>query len=190
MSTTVPTPTRPRAGRVLRFFPVLGWLWFAWVMPYCTNPSWPFDVQLAQLGSAMLLGLVWLVLFCAIREHLPAQRRFAQLLWWLSAPFALALASYLAFSGRGVALRLALYESAVRAYVDRVPPGTRDEPAARVGLFWVEQTWEYEGAVFLFTGQGFIDSHGIAYIPQGKGCPRRILAYPLYGDWYEFTWHF
>jgi hypothetical protein len=54
----------------------------------------------------------------------------------------------------------------------------------------VEERRDCDGGVFLFTGPGFINWHGVAYIPAGKGAPPRNYPRHLYGDWYLFTWHF
>jgi hypothetical protein len=60
-----------------------------------------------------------------------------------------------------------------------------------VGLFLVEGIEEFQGAIFLYTSNGFINRYGIAYVPPGTELPpRRFLIKNLSGNWYSFGWRF
>ena len=109
----------------------------------------------------------------------------------MAVPTAGALGFALAVTDWGLALRVALCEGTLCSYVDGVLPGAKPDRTPRwVGLFRVEETQEYGGAVYLYTSRSFLNRHGVAYIPPGGNPAPRIGVHHLYGSWYSFVWRF
>jgi len=82
-------------------------------------------------------------------------------------------------------------EESLQSYVASVPAGALPDRTRRwVGLFRVEETEEYGGAIYLYTSHGFLDRHGIAFLPPGTTPAPRMSVRHLFGPWYNFTWRF
>jgi hypothetical protein len=113
--------------------------------------------------------------------------------WCLTAVAPIAVGLILWFTDIGFSFRFALSKSALDDYVanaNREEMKFWNDPR-RVGLFLVDGVEEYEGAVFLYTSNGFLNRYGIAYVPSGQNPPpRRFLIKNLSGPWYTFGWHF
>jgi hypothetical protein len=112
--------------------------------------------------------------------------------YWLLAGIAVACGSSLGISDFGLKARLAVCEPWLADYVTAVAPGTVRKERVMVCLFRVDETKEYQGAVYLYMGWGFMEREGLVYFP-GAGKPPnpgRIRTEHLYGPWYRFRWRF
>jgi hypothetical protein len=116
-------------------------------------------------------------------------------IWWLSAAVAGGFGIFLSFTTIGLQLRIALSESALTDYALQVVKngGEFSHKPRPVGLFFVDGEEQYEGVVFLYTSQSFINREGVAYVPPGVNAPQQIPRHrlrPLYGPWYICYWLF
>jgi hypothetical protein len=179
---------RQKAGPVLRYFPVLGWLWLLGMLPFCVDAGYDDFLMAVYLTSGSLIGIFWCFLFFRAIGQLPVCREWVGWLWWVwwwTVPLAGFLGVYAKGSDQGLIARVALSESALNAYVANIPPAFSDETPRRVGLFWVQGTQERSGAVLLYTSRGG-NRYGLAYVPSGKGPHPLIRVRHLYGPWYAF----
>jgi hypothetical protein len=166
---------------------VAAWGWLVAALPFLSDAACNTFVELGLLASGALIGLAWVVLTALRLSLLPGSFRWQ----WLSVPLAGILGFALLVTDWDLAVRVALSESALRRHVESVPPDApSDETQRWIGLFHVEETEEYDGAVYLFTCQSFINRHGVAYIPPGSKVAPRMRVSHLYGSWYSFEWRF
>jgi hypothetical protein len=169
---------------MFRLLPPLAWFWLTAAIPFVTNVSMDFMAFLALVGSGITIGVLWLIITVA-------SFRARMTLWWLSVPVAGLLGVLLATTGYGVTLRVLASEPWLKAYAEEVQAAPGKTWDARwVGLFYVDETEEYNGVVYLYTATGFINRYGIAFNPRAKESARRIGVWPLYGPWCGFVWRF
>jgi hypothetical protein len=163
------------------------WIWFLFALLYFTDAACPFTAFLALAGSGFLLGVAWFVL-TAVWPHLV---RYPACFLWLTVPLVGLLACVLLLTGIGFVLRVALSEGALRECVANTAAagGPKGGPS-RVGLFQVEEVMVYREGVYFYTTWGFLDRHGVAYLPPGSELAPRIGVRHLYGRWYSFKWRF
>jgi hypothetical protein len=176
------TPAGTNAA-IHRTHAALAWSWLLVATPFVTDIDCDLFIGLILFFSWCVLAVVWLGLGYEAR---PLSR------WWLSAGLAGCLGPALTFTDAGLAARVALCRPWLDAYAEGVAPGTHDFPEEphRVGLFLVDGTEEYDGAVLLYSG-GFINRTGIAYVPEGQEPPAHLLhVRRLTGQWYGFVWKF
>jgi hypothetical protein len=179
----------PRLAGV-RLLAAFAWVWLLVALPEVTNAAGTFPLDLCLALIWLVLAVAWFILpFVSpggVRSG-PWRR------WWLAAGVAGAIGLVFGLTDMGLRARLFLCEAEVAAYVTCVDPGTHEhfEPPESVGLFRVDETEEYGGAVLLYTQGGFIDRYGVAYVPPGAGLPpgTRVERH-LYGNWYHFKWKF
>ena len=176
---------KPAWGTLSTFY-LASLAWLLLSLPYLTDAGVDFYAWLIIAGGFVVIGGGWTLFFVLRLLTLRAPSA-----WWLVPPLALAAGYAIGTTDAGLALRLALCEPRLRAYAEAVPPGdaVAHEPE-RVGLFSVDEAWEHEGAVYLFTSWGFLNRHGVAYNPDGARPPERIRTHHLFGPWYQFTWGF
>jgi hypothetical protein len=174
------------ASRGVRVLAVLAWLWLATALPFLTNTGCDLLVGLWLVASWILLGTIWLAVS-------PLCWRVG-LWWWLSAGVAGCLGLLFSFTNVGLVLRVILSESSLTAYASEVMPDNASflHGPRRVGLFEVDGEASYDGIVFFYTSQSFLNREGLAYVPSGKvpaQIPRHSLQH-LYGQWYWACWRF
>jgi len=173
----------PLAARLII---VGGWVWLLLALIYFTDAACQIFLFLAIGVSGIIVGAVWIALSVMWPRLL---RRPARKVW-LSVPLAGVL-GLLLLSDLGLALRVRLCEGALSEYVAEV--SANGVPAERhqwVGLFKIDDTWVYDGGVYLFTSTSLIDQHGVAHLPPGSKPPSRITVSHLYGLWFSFKWKF
>jgi hypothetical protein len=172
------------AARGVRILTVLAWLWLAVALPFLTDAGCDMFVALGLAASWAVLGIIWLVL-------LPVGWRTGWA-WLLSAGVAGCLGLVFGLTNLGLVLRVALSESSLAGYAAEVQPDFL-HPPQRVGLFLVDGESTYDGIVFLYTSQGFLNREGLAYVPPGTELPAQIPRHHLrhlYGPWYWACWRF
>jgi hypothetical protein len=164
------------------------WLWLLVVLPFITDAAcswllWPF-----LAGSGIVVGVIWFPITAAE----PRLLRLRRIWWWASVPLVGVLAVLLQIGDLGLTARVFLCEAQLNHYIAEVQPGAgHDCTARRVGLFSVDKTQIYSnGAVYFFTSQSFLNSHGVAYVPEGVGAASRMSLRRLYGCWCRFDWRF
>ena len=171
----------------VRVIVVVSWIWLAAAVPFFSDAGISFGLWLLFAGSGVLLAFAWLNLSIFESGLWQSSTRW----WWGSVPIAIALGLFLQITDRDLDLRVSLCEGSLEKYVAGMPVGnSRDRTSRWVGLFHVEETEQFEGAVYLYTTQGFLDRHGIAFIPPGVQAVGRKRVQHLHGSWYQFTWHF
>jgi hypothetical protein len=176
----------------VRLVAAAAWAWLLVALPFLTDTATPFPFDLC-LGAAWLaLASVWFVL--TIVSAAAGLRSTPWRRWWIAAGVAGLIGPTLAVTHLGLVVRLFLCERQLTAYATGVAPGTGDflHDPTTVGLFRVDGTEEYQGAVFLYTNTDFLDRDGLVYFPGGTDppSPGRIRTHHLYGPWYLFRWHF
>jgi hypothetical protein len=111
--------------------------------------------------------------------------------WWLAVPATAIFGAALQVADVGLTLRVALCEDSLDRFVATVKPGGKGDHEPRwVGLFRVDYVQEYEGGVYLFTSDSFINQNGVAHLPNGAPVAPRMRVRHLYGPWYNFEWRF
>jgi hypothetical protein len=178
--------------RGVRLLAVFAWIWLLVAIPFLTDAASPFPIGCGLALSWFALAVAWWTM-----PFVSAGGIFSKP-WrqhWLLAGIAGALGLCLAFTNIGLIARLYLCDRQLAAYATSFAPGARevdrDDPAI-IGLFNVEETEEYQGAVYLYMGWGFLDRGGLVYFP-GIGAPPnpgRISTHHLYGPWHRFRWRF
>jgi hypothetical protein len=186
MKTLVPVVERPLSLLVPRLAAVAAWLWLAVAIPSLTDAACNFFLWLLLAASGGSLGVAWLALTCAK----PSLLRPPAGAWWLAVPAAGALGVGLLVTDLGLRLRVALCEDSLSRLVAAVKPGEQDHEPRWVGLFQVQEVHEYQGGVYLFTSQSWLNRHGVAYLPDGAPVEPRMSVCHLYGPWYSFDWFF
>jgi hypothetical protein len=173
----------------LRIHAVLSWLWLLVGLPWITDAS-SGDLGLILLAAWLLLSVFWGGLFLEWYPTSLLSRAGRRCL--LASGLALLLGFVLGATRVGLTLRVALCEPVLTCHIANLPPGTRDYHEPRlVGLFWVHEEQEHQGAVALYTSYGFMNRYGVAYLPPGTSLPRPIRHLQhLYGPWYAFEWKF
>jgi hypothetical protein len=166
-------------------------IWLVTALPFLSDATTGFPLGL-------LLSSVWLVLACSwlvlpfVWEGGLRSRSWRR--WWLAAGAVGAFGLVIGMTDLGLMVRLFLCERQMIAYTARVAPETTEfQHAPRaVGLFLVDGTQEYQGAVYLYTSGGFLDREGVVYYPRGTNPPQpgRISADHLFGPWHRFRWRF
>jgi len=176
----------PRLPLAARLIIVGGWAWLLLALIYFTDAACQIFIFLAIGVGGIIIGAVWIALSFMWPRLL---RRPARKVW-LSVPLA-SLLGLLSLSNLGLVLRIKLCEGALSEYVANVSAnGVPAEPDEWVGLFKVDDTWVYDGGVYLFTSTSFLNHHGVAHLPPGSKPPGRITVRHLYGSWYSFMWFF
>jgi hypothetical protein len=166
---------------------VIAWLWLLIAVPFVSEPHHNLFAMLFLGASGFCIGMTWVLYSVTWPQFLSQPSRK----WWLSIPLAGSLGVALLFSNYGLALRIMLCENSLREYIATVPPGQpADGKVQWIGLFRVEEVTEYQGAVYFYTGAGFLDRSGLAYIPPGLLPTPKIRVHHLYGPWYTFVWRF
>jgi hypothetical protein len=179
-------PTSPRFRFAVRVLVVACWVWLLFALIYFTDAACPFPICLAMLGSGLLIGFVWI----GLSALWPWLFRRPTRMVWLSVPAA-GFLGLLCLSDLALALRVKLCEGALSEYVAGVAAnGEPPQTEIAVGLFQVRYTQAYDGGVYLFTSQGFLNQHGIAHLSPNSKPPPRISVRHLYGPWYTFMWRF
>jgi hypothetical protein len=161
------------------------WIWLIVAIPSFTDAACDSFFFLNLGAAGFLIGAAWIVVTAAR----PSLLRRPKLKWWLSVPCAGLLGVYLAATHDDLALRVFLCESSLRTHVAEVLDGRRHERPMSVGLFTVNFESQWEGAVYLFTSRSFLNTHGVAYVPNGVAAPRTKI-HKLYGPWYQFDYRF
>jgi hypothetical protein len=175
----------------VRLLAVAAWAWLLAALPFVTDTATPFPIAF-WLGPAWLaLAGIWCLFpfFSSTGLRSTPWRR-----WWIAAGVAGLIGPTLAVTHLGLVVRLFLCERQLTAYATGVAPGTGEflHDPTTVGLFRVDGTEEYQGAVFLYTSTDFLDRDGLVYFPGGADppLPGRIGTRHLYGPWHRFRWHF
>jgi hypothetical protein len=183
------TPHEPRSAVPgHRALAVWAWVWLVFALPFLTDAACNILVGLLLLGSWAVLALAWLVLGLVGLPRSLGSR------WWWASAVAGCLGVVLALTDVGLAARVALSRPWLEDYARQVPRDKRNsshEPRW-VGLFRVDGTENQGGAVFLYTGTGYLNRYGVAYIPPDER-PRdfdKIRTRPLLGPWESFVWKF
>jgi hypothetical protein len=171
-----------------RTLAALAWLWLLIAIPFLTDSACFFPAAIFLLATWVLLAVAWLV---AGLTSWSRSRRSQP--WWFAA-VARCLGVCLTFTDAGLIARVRLSRPWLDAYACEVTPGTASAHESRwVGLFLVEQTDEEDGVVFLYTRGGFIDRHGLAYVPDNQQKSLfgiQLIGRPLDGPWHTFEWKF
>lgn len=187
--------TRRRVSLAAGALAVLAGIWLSIASPFIT------DVSCNWLVSAVLL-VSWISLACLAIGFVPVYfslapprpRSWIPVHCWLAAVAFLALGLISAVTDLGLILRVKVSEPWLNEYVAQVEAGTseRHEPSRRVGLIFVDETFERQGVILLYSCDcGFLNRCGVAYVPQGARLPGRIgLLRNLSGRWYSFEWRF
>jgi hypothetical protein len=162
------------------------WLWFVVAVESFTGAGYYFPILVLLFYGGVTIGVVWVIMSFKNWTILwkSARKR------WLSVPLVGVLGFVLAVTQWGFMARTKVSEDRLRTYVEAVRPGTSQRAPQWVGLFRVEETEEYEGAVYLYTGHAFINRVGLAYMPPGAQPPEGIGVKHLFDDWYTFEWRF
>jgi hypothetical protein len=172
----------------VRVLALCAWLWLLVALPFVTDVTTSFPVDLVLSAGWLMLISVWLgIPFISSADfQSPRWRR-----WWLAAGCAGLICGTLAFTDIGLIVRLYLCETQLNAYADTIEPGAVehfDDPIT-VGSFHVDETDEYNGVVAVYTCHGFLNRYGIARIPEGASTPPWLRGFRhLYGQWYSFEW--
>ena len=178
--------------RGVRLLAVFAWIWLLVAVPFLTDAVSPFPIgyDLAMIWFGLAVAWWTMPVVSSGGFFSKPWRRY-----WVLAGIAGALGLCLGFTNIGLMARLYLCDRQLTAYAASFAPGARvvtvDDPV-RVGLFPVDETEEYQGAVYLYTGSGFLERAGLVYFP-GAGKPPnpgRIRTAHLYGPWYWFRWKF
>jgi hypothetical protein len=103
--------------------------------------------------SGLLMAAIWL-LATAVRPKRLVEKGATL---WLSIPLAGMIGIALTFGQIGLKIRIALCESSLRDYVEGVPQDHGDQTHRWVGLFHVDETENFKGAVYCYTSQGFLN---------------------------------
>jgi hypothetical protein len=164
------------------------WAWLLAALPFLTDTATPFPFDLCFGATWLALAVAWLVLSIVSAAGLrwaPWRR------WWIATSVAGVIGLTVAATDFGLVVRLFLCERQLTAYATAVAPGTSDvlQESTSVGLFRVEKTEEYGGAVFLYTNS---KQSGLVYFPGGTSPPYRggMKTHHLYGPWHLFRWKF
>jgi hypothetical protein len=190
--TTDPDPRWNFKSHAASLFAILAWTWLLFFLPDFSNVGFGFGESLALAASLLIFAGLWIVVSALVFWPSPSANRSA-VCWWLAADAAFVLAFVLVVTNVGLLVRLRLNEPWLAervAQIHRGDAGSR-EPGA-VGLFIVDRVDEHDGAVYFFTsGYGFMDSAGVAFIPEGVQAHGRICRIRhLFGSWYTFWWKF
>lgn len=173
-------------SRIVLLFVGLAWLWFFGVIIYSSGNS-DFKLFTSLALGGVCLAIIWIVL-SSLKWAILWQNARKQ---WFSVPVAGVLGLVLCMNSHWmVKARVMISENRMRDYVAGVAPGTVDRRMQWIGLMLVEETEEYEGGVYLYTGHEFINRVGVAYLPPDTKPAGRIRVEHLYGNWYSFVWHF
>jgi hypothetical protein len=167
------------------FLSGISFVWLIAALSILTDAGWDFFLLLGLLASGVILAITWIGITVAfLPEVLSAKVR----LWWLSVPIIGAIGFSAAVApDHALTLRVALSETSLIAYAKDAPAGYHFDQTQWVGLFHVKKSYGCNGAVYLYTGCGFLDPYGVAYMPQHGGPAQRIRIYHLYGPWYSFA---
>jgi hypothetical protein len=158
------------------------------IIPAVTDVAIDFNLAFGLLHAGPLLVIAYLLAALASFRDF---RSWRGCILWLSPPLASVLILVAAHTDYPLLLRVRLSEESLLAHAADVNAELVDWREARwVGLFYVKETKTYEGAVFFYTRNSFLNWEGVAYIPPGVPPVPRISAQPLTGDWYRFTWRF
>jgi hypothetical protein len=178
MEETLPTTIEHPSRLASRTIIVAAWLWLLAVIPFFSYAACFIFLWFFFIIAGVILGGSWITLTFIQ----PSLLRRPRVWCWLSVPIAGALGVALAFTDRDLALRVALSEPSLKKYVSEVPVGADESfESQRIGLFHIHEVREHQGGVYLTTSQSFIDSHGVAYIPEGTPLARECESITCMG---------
>jgi hypothetical protein len=163
------------------------WLCLLLAVLFLSEPAHNFVAMLFLGASGLVIGTTWLI-FTVVKPQLlsSTSRR-----WWLTVPLAGGLGVVLLITNWGLALRIALCESTLHNHIAGLSAGSNvQRRPERIGLFRFEEVEEYQGSVYFYTGSGFLNRYGLAYIPPGQRPAPWMSVRHVYGPWYTFEWRF